>query len=94
MKVKQDENYYFFICPGCDQEHLIPKAPSANGLKWTFNGDFNKPTFSPSVRLSWNRKDQPPDECHFNIVNGQIVYCGDCTHHGLSNQTLDLPDIS
>lgn len=31
-----------FMCPGCKEVHSI-------GPGWTFNGDFESPTFSPSV---------------------------------------------
>jgi predicted RNA-binding Zn-ribbon protein involved in translation (DUF1610 family) len=34
-----------FFCPGCNQVHGITTKPEV----WTFNGDFQKPTFSPSV---------------------------------------------
>lgn len=30
--------------------------------------------------------------CHYHIVNGQIIFCPDSTHH-LAGQTIDLPDI-
>ncbi|MER9829152.1 DUF6527 family protein [Mesorhizobium sp. M0134] len=32
----------FFWCPGCNEAHVV-------GPSWTFNGDFDRPTFSPSV---------------------------------------------
>lgn len=34
-----------FWCPGCDGVHGINKGPGG----WTWNGDVNKPTFTPSV---------------------------------------------
>lgn len=92
MKIKQDENYYFLICRGCNQEHLIPKIGKP-GASWTFNGDFEKPTFSPSVMLKWNQGEaQVPQCCHFIITDGNINYCGDCTH-ALVGQTIPLPEI-
>lgn len=32
-------------CDGCQEMHLIPD-------NWQFNGDYNKPTFTPSVKIS------------------------------------------
>lgn len=32
-------------CPGCGGLHVIPGT-------WTFNGDLNSPTFTPSVRIT------------------------------------------
>lgn len=34
---------YIIMCPGCDQDHLFDVK------RWTFNGDLEKPTFSPSM---------------------------------------------
>lgn len=34
-----------FLCPGCGESHEVSDAPG----RWTFNGDFDKPTFSPSL---------------------------------------------
>lgn len=35
---------YFFMCPGCGFRHKIND-------RWSFNGDFEKPTFKPSVLM-------------------------------------------
>lgn len=37
-----------FFCPGCNEIHGIIYEPTG----WTFNGDFEKPTFSPSVLVT------------------------------------------
>jgi hypothetical protein len=67
--------------------HEFPKERLSNGHAWTFNGDLFVPTFSPSMNLSWNPPGNPhfnPDvesgRCHFTVVNGIIMYCGDCSH--------------
>ena len=36
---------YFFWCPGCKKIHPY-QVP-----RWTFNGDMNKPTFTPSLKM-------------------------------------------
>lgn len=48
-------NGYSHWCPGCGEMHAIytekPNAYNESPV-WTFNGDVNKPTFSPSVRIT------------------------------------------
>jgi hypothetical protein len=34
-----------FWCPGCKSMHAVDVNPGG----WTFNGDYDKPTFTPSV---------------------------------------------
>lgn len=36
---------YTFRCPGCNRNHSVVVAAG----QWTFNGDVERPTFSPSV---------------------------------------------
>jgi hypothetical protein len=36
-----------YFCPGCDDVHQINSHRT--GPQWTFNGNYEKPTFSPSV---------------------------------------------
>lgn len=36
-----------FTCPGCGLTHNLPTDPA--GTHWTFNGDVQKPTLSPSI---------------------------------------------
>jgi hypothetical protein len=40
-----------FWCPGCDGAHLIKHGAGA-GPRWSWNGDVNKPTFTPSVLVN------------------------------------------
>lgn len=42
---KLEGGLYAFQCPGCGENH----APSN---KWAFNGDYDKPTFSPSILVT------------------------------------------
>lgn len=90
-----------FWCPGCDQAHgVVVEAP--NG--WGFNGDLERPTFTPSVLVGgvqWDpsysfhspNHDVPPGErkvCHSFVNDGRIQFLTDSTHH-LAGQTVDLP---
>lgn len=93
------EGRYGFYCPGCQHEHIYyVNSPhwTKDSQGWTFNGDFNNPTFSPSLLITWGRYADPnwqePDDiapgqpsswsgqCHLFVQNGVINYCSDCTH--------------
>lgn len=78
-----------YLCPGCECTHGadIDQPNPLTGAKWTWNGDVDKPTVSPSV----NYPNRP--RCHFHIREGRIEYCGDCDHP-LAGQTVDLPDVT
>jgi hypothetical protein len=104
--VKLDTHYwelggYGHWCPGCDCGHEINvDKPNYCGAKWTFDGNTQSPTFSPSINMKINTPDMgeryQPDiastVCHYFIRAGQIQFCGDCTH-ALKGQTVPLPDV-
>ena len=76
-------------CPGCREIHQIAvEQPFRNGARWTYDGNAEAPTFSPSINVGPGTKLQ----CHYFIRSGRIEFCGDC-HHDLKGQTVDLPDI-
>lgn len=58
------------------------------GKSWEFNGDFEKPTFSPSILVTG----MLGQRCHSYVKNGVIQFLGDC-HHKLKNQTIELQEI-
>ena len=37
-----------FRCPGCGDTHMVPVGDGA-GPRWSWNGDIQRPTFSPSI---------------------------------------------
>lgn len=37
-----------FWCPGCEELHQVRVRP-APSPSWDFNGDYDRPTFSPSI---------------------------------------------
>lgn len=86
-----------FKCPGCDQAHHVTVDGSRG---WTFNGDGDRPTFSPSVLVRTgsavdpafiDKPGDPPTICHSFVTDGSIRFLDDCTH-ALAGQTVDLPD--
>lgn len=85
-------------CPGCEEVHGI-RVAGPTGPKWTFNEDYENPTFSPSILLFTTYDDEgmplAPGErrtlCHYFIRNGKIEFCGD-SPHALAGRTVDIPD--
>lgn len=88
-------------CPGCDGPHGIIIENAEGRPIWTFDGNYDRPTFTPSVRCftteTTDDQDKPlpaPVErtlCHYFITAGRIIFCGD-SPHALAGQTVDLPD--
>ena len=72
-----------FYCPACQKTHPF----SLN--RWSFNGEKDRPTFSPSL-LVHPRNGQV--RCHLFLREGRIEYCSDCEHQ-MAGMTVSLPDI-
>ncbi len=91
--VKETETGWMIRCPACNW-HEFPKVGKP-GASWTFNGDRERPTFTPSMNELINgpgehhRPDVPTRRCHFIVTDGQIQFCGDCTHE-LNGKTMPL----
>lgn len=89
---------YMFWCPGCKSAHPYyvrthPQAHSKN-IVWGFNGDVEKPTFTPSLLMFRShyqdgRVAQPL--CHIFLTDGVIQFLADCEHE-LKGQSVPLPD--
>ena len=63
-------------CPGCDMPHQIAVGEGP-GPRWGWNGNADRPTFTPSVRVSYDGPDAgrdgaPPAMCHSFVVDGQM----------------------
>lgn len=102
MKIrKANGGKLLFYCEGCNNHHGVNDT-------WQFNGDFEKPTFSPSVLvrgivpitddeaekiLSGEKIEPKPFVCHSFVTDGRIQYLNDCTHE-LAGQTVELRDIT
>ena len=86
---------YMFDCPGCGSYHGVwTTEKNDRSAVWSFNGNMEKPTFSPSILVRWTRtcpeiKDMV---CHSFVTDGMIQYLSDCTHK-LAGQTVELPKI-
>jgi hypothetical protein len=42
-----------FECPGCGMSHMVNVASTVHPV-WTWNGSMDRPTFTPSVLVSWD----------------------------------------
>lgn len=88
-------------CPGCGRGHAVRVAelsePQDNhGPAWSWNADVERPTFAPSVLVTYNGPDAgvdgaPPAICHSFVQEGLIRYLDDCTH-ALAGQTVPIPE--
>lgn len=91
-----------FHCPGCAHAHTIDTNV------WTWNGDLERPTFSPSILVRGNQwpRDEYPEyfkPAHANVPPGADTVCHSFVTdgqiqflgdctHALAGQTVDLPD--
>jgi hypothetical protein len=73
-----------FFCPGCESHHFVNVGKGSPSHKW--NGDVEKPTFSPSL-LSPEQRNK---RCHAFVTNGQIKFLSDCEHE-YAGETHQLP---
>ena len=100
------EGMVFFYCPGCKEYHGV-RTDKNYPYHWNFNGNYDKPTFSPSVlvtgtvfptdeeadRIMKGEKIEPKKfVCHSFITDGKIRYLSDCTHE-LAGQTVEMKDV-
>ena len=87
---------YMVRCPGCGDHHLFStEHANSVGARWSFNGDSERPTFSPSMLVRsevWDGNATRKDVCHSFVRDGRIQFLGDCTHE-LAGKTVPLPDI-
>lgn len=87
-----------FWCPGCDSPHQV-WIGSGPGPRWGYNGNDSKPTFTPSILVTWPANPKAAEEfkewrtertCHSYVTDGRIQFLSDCWH-SLAGQTVPLP---
>jgi len=85
-----------FVCPGCIEMfgdpstglHLLPVNTDQHSPAWTWDGNLENPTLSPSILTGKNT----PNICHSFLKSGVFEYLSDCTH-SLAGQKVILPDL-
>ncbi len=75
----EDGFLYIFYCPGCHTYHNFDVREGG----WTFDDNWDNPTFSPSLALP---------NCHLFVRNGIIDFLGDCKHH-LAGQKIPMVEL-
>ena len=95
--------HVLFWCPGCDDVHQIT-VDTPEG--WGWNGNLERPTFTPSVKVTgvqWDTSSgfHKPNHavapggtiaCHSFVTDGRIQFLGDSTHQ-LAGQTVDMVPV-
>lgn len=86
-----DGNQLFFECPGCKILHGI-NVGLGSGPRWWWNGDAEKPTFTPSIKTHYPYGIGKEIICHSYVTDGVIQFLGDCTHE-LAGKSVPMIDI-
>ena len=89
------------LCPACGFEHSFSVDFERRGhhtnYVWEFNGDYDKPTFSPSILSNKDKWQKHHPVCHSFLKEGVWQFLGDCTHE-MANQHVPMippdPDMS
>jgi hypothetical protein len=88
-----------FMCPGCKYHHTVWVVPGDHPT-WTYNGNPDLPTFTPSLLLytpalppsaDWPRGKPQETLCHSFVTDGRIQFLPDSAHE-LAGKTVDLPE--
>ena len=81
-------------CPACTDAnegsvHLFYAKMGDGSPGWSFDGNLDHPTFSPSMLCRGGQG----HVCHSFVRDGRIEYLPDCTH-SLAGQTVELPEFT
>jgi hypothetical protein len=68
-----------FWCPACKEAHNFDVSEG----QWRFDGDWDNPTFQPSLALP---------HCHLFVEKGEIKYCHDAKHE-LAGKCIPMQDF-
>lgn len=98
--LRRADDLLLWHCPGCKTAHGIRNKAATlpgehDGPGWHWNGNAERPTFTPSVLVRYPGSDAgqdgaPPAVCHSFVVDGQMQFLTDCTHV-LAGQTVPIP---
>jgi hypothetical protein len=86
-----DYPQFMFFCPGCRCGHWF--KTTGGRPRWTWNGDFERPTILPSILVDVPAHgDTPRLVCHSFVESGNIRFLSDSTHE-LRGQTVPLEEF-
>ena len=89
---------WFVACPACEASnagmgHIFWLRMGNGAPGWEFDGNVERPTFSPSMRARCDLGEEHREHvCHSFVRDGKIEYLGDCTH-AMAGQTIELPEV-
>jgi hypothetical protein len=95
VRVTEKPSYWIVDSPATGHI-LIPRDG-----RWTFNDDYARPTFTPSVNETWGKegqeweefkRDPRPNRNHCWIRDGRIEYLSDSTH-SMAGTTVEIPPL-
>lgn len=97
VKRDNDQIYgYKFWCPACRCTHVFrTEKESLDGKPrptWSFNGDMDSPSFTPSMVFFEEENGVRKTICHFYVTKGVIDYCSDSPHE-FRGKKIPLGDI-
>jgi hypothetical protein len=75
--------------------HMLPVNTDQTKPAWTFDGNEEAPTVSPSILTHHEQSDTDPRPtyvCHSFLNAGVFQFLGDCTH-ALAGQFVPMPDL-
>lgn len=89
-----------FVCPGCEAMkdggsglHLLPVNDSEKTPAWSWDGNLERPTVSPSILTRYSRDEgKSHDICHSFLRDGVFEFLNDCTHP-LAGKKVEMPDL-
>lgn len=83
--LRRAEGAYGHWCPACGEMHSIPD-------NWSFNGNLDKPTFSPSVKITGVKtvKDALGEWTGEWVRDEQGKAVPDCCHYILTDGILNF----
>ncbi len=83
---KEGQVGHMFYCPGCKHHHVYDVP------RWSFNGNMDKPTFTPSLLVYIPTRNGNKTLCHLFVTDGKIQFLGDCEHE-LRGKTVDMEEV-
>ena len=89
-KLRKTSNGVAHWCPACKEPHVYQTGPG-RPVRWAFDGNLDKSSFTPSMKITTSWKRRPDDVCHYFLTAGVLQFCGDSTHE-LAGKSIDLPD--
>ena len=85
------------LCPACGFEHsfnvnLYGDGP-AQQHTWEFDGNYDSPTFSPSMLSNKEQIDSHHPLCHSFVKAGVWEFLADCTHEMAGQEVPMIPPV-